>query len=135
MINNTHDKVILVDAINTLVDEDTGIFQEMYELLEKYPNNKIILTGANQEQIEEFGLNDMPYEVFTLMHVPEKTDPQYYIKMLEKFELQVEDVIYFEHNSDACKSAESIGIKTMFYDSDKKDLTKLTQFLKENIFI
>jgi hypothetical protein len=37
-------KTILVDAINAFVLKDNGIFQEMYRLLEEYPNNKIILT-------------------------------------------------------------------------------------------
>jgi hypothetical protein len=30
----------------------------------------------------------MPYEVFTLKHNPEKTDPSYYVRMLEYFNLK-----------------------------------------------
>lgn len=60
----------------------------MFELLEKYPNKKIILTNA--------------------------------------------DVIYFEYNPDAVKSAESIGITSYFYDADKKDLDRLETFLDKN---
>lgn len=43
-------KTILVDAINGLILEDGTIFDEMYKLLEQYPNPKIVLTGANDEQ-------------------------------------------------------------------------------------
>ena len=56
----------------------------MQVLLDSFPNRKIILTGANDEQFKEFGLDRMPYEVFTLKHDPEKTDSQYYQLMLQK---------------------------------------------------
>ena len=69
-------KTILVDAVYTFVSEQGKIFQEMLNLLEKYSNKKIILTGANDEQFKKLGLDKMPYEVFTLKHNPEKTDPQ-----------------------------------------------------------
>ena len=96
--------------------------QEMYNLFEKFPNKKIVLSGTNDEEVKMFGLDDMPYEIFKLKHDPEKTYPEYYKKLLEHFNLKKEDVIYFEHNPDAVKSAESVGIKTFYYDKDKKDL-------------
>jgi HAD superfamily hydrolase (TIGR01509 family) len=126
-------KTILVDAINAFVIKEEGIFKEMHDLLESYPNKKIILTGANDEQMEMFGLNKMPYPVFTLKHDPEKADPEYYKKMLGNFKLDVADVVYFEHNPDAVKSAESVGIKTHYYDKDAKDLASLKKFLDDNL--
>ena len=129
-------KTILVDAINTFVikDEDTfNIFKEMYNLLESFPNKKIILTNANDEQLKESGLDNMPYEVFTLKHNPNKTDPEYYKKMLNRFNLKPEDVIYFEHNPETVKSAQSLGINTYHYDSDKRDIKSLKEFLEKNI--
>ncbi len=126
-------KTILVDAVNTFVIKGKGMFEEMHKLLETYPNKKIILTNADDEQLKSFGLNDMPYEVFTLKHNPDKTDPSYFRKMLEKFSLTEKDVIYFEHNEDAVKSAESVGIKAFHYDKDKKDLVALKKFIDENI--
>ncbi|MEK6800353.1 MAG: hypothetical protein AABY10_02625 [Nanoarchaeota archaeon] len=126
-------KIILVDAINTFVIKDKGIFQEMYWLLEKYSNKKIIITGANDEEMEKFGLNKLPYEVFTLNHNPEKTDPLYYEIMLKHFKLDTTEVVYFEHNELAVKSAKSVGIKTYHYDKDKKDLVALRDFIDKNI--
>ena len=130
-------KTILVDAVNCFViekeDDTFHIFKEMQDLLENFPNKKIILTGANDEQSKKFGLDKMPWEVFTLKHNPEKTNPEYYKIMLQKFNLSPENVIYFEHNSDAVKSAQSVGINTFYYDNDKKDLTALKQFLDENL--
>ncbi len=129
-------KTILVDAVYTFVIENDGIFKlfkQMYDLLETFPNRKIILTGANDEQFKKSNLDKMPYEVFTLKHNPEKTDPKYYKAMLEHFGFNKNDVIYFEHDENAVKSAQSVGIKTYNYDSEKKDLIALKDFLMENL--
>ncbi|MEX2410947.1 MAG: HAD-IA family hydrolase [Candidatus Paceibacterota bacterium] len=125
-------KIILVDAINTFVIKEEGIFKEMHDLLEEYSNEKIILTNADDKQIKEHGLDQLPYKLFTLKHNPNKTDPEYYIKLLEKFNLTPDDVIYFEHNKDAIESAKSVGIKTYYYDPEKKDLNSLKEFLNNN---
>jgi HAD superfamily hydrolase (TIGR01509 family) len=129
-------KTILVDAVDAFVIEENGIFEifeKMHDLLETYPNRKIILTGANDKQYKEFGLDKMPYEVFTLKHNPEKTDPGYYETMLKHFGLRKDDVIYFEHNPEAVKSAQSLGITSYYYDNSKKDLEALKAFLDKNL--
>ena len=125
-------KTILVDAFNSFVIKDYGIFEEMYSLLEEYKNKKIIVTNANDEQIIVLGLNDLPYEMFTLKHNPEKTNPEYFKILLKQYNLKVEDVIYFEHNQEAARSAESLGINTYYYDHEQKDLCKLKMFLDHN---
>ena len=130
-------KTILVDAVRCFViEKEDGtfhIFKEMQDLLENFPNDKILLTGANDEEFKRFGLAKMPWEVFTLKHNPEKTNPEYYKILLQKFNLSPENVIYFEHSPDAVKSAQSVGINTFYYDNSKKDLTALKQFLDENL--
>ncbi|MEK7614684.1 MAG: hypothetical protein AAB428_03405 [Patescibacteria group bacterium] len=129
-------KTILVDAVDAFVIESDGtfkIFKGMHSLLETYPNRKIILTGANDEQFKKFGLDNMPYEVFTLKHNPEKTDPKYYETMLKHFNLNKDDVAYFEHNEDAVKSAQTVGITSYYYDNDKNDLGELKKFLDSNL--
>ena len=128
-------KTILVDAVYCFVIEKDGsfsIFEEMQKLLDSFNNRKIILTGANDEQFRKFGLENMPYEVFTLKHNPEKADPIYYEKMLQNFALDKNDAIYFEHDENAVKSAQLVGIKAYHYDNDKKDLIALKKFLLEN---
>ncbi len=125
-------KTILVDAVDCFVSDTGEIYGEMHRLLETFPNKKIILTGANDEQFKKFGLDKMPYEVFTLKHNPEKTDPKYYKMMLKNFDLNAEDVIYFEHNPEAVKSAQAAGIKTHFWDNEKRPLRELKIFLEYN---
>lgn len=129
-------KTILVDAVDGFVIETKNgfqIFKEMHDLLETFPNRKIILTGANDEQYRKFGLDKMPYDVFTLKHNPEKTDPKYFETMLQHLGLSKGEVVYFEHNPDAVKSAKSVGIKSYYYDPEKKDLVTLKSFLTENL--
>ena len=126
-------KTILVDAVFCFVSDSGQIFEAMHDLLETYPNRKILLTGANDEQFIKFGLDKMPYEVFTLKHDPEKTDPKYYETMLDHFGLTAADVIYFEHAKAAVDSAKSVGITTYFYDDEKKDLAALKEFLDSNL--
>lgn len=126
-------KTILIDAVDCFVSHDGEIFKEMQDLLESFPNRKIILTGANDEQFKQFGLEKMPYEVFTLKHNPEKTDPKYFEILLDRSNLDKDNVVYFEHNPNAVKSAESIGIKAYFYDNGAKDLKSLSDFLHENL--
>ena len=126
-------KTILVDAIDGLILKDGTVFEEMHQLLEKYPNPKLVLTGANDEQFKEFNLNRSPYEVFTLKHDPEKTDPKYFEILLNKYNLKPSEVVYFEHNKEAAEVATQAGIKTMFYDCSKRDLKELKVFLDSNL--
>lgn len=126
-------KTILVDAVNAFVIKEEGINKEIHKMLDDFPNDKIILTNANDEEMDKFGLHNMPYELFTLEHEPNKTDSEYYKKMLEHFNLEAGDVVYFEHNPEAVKSAESVGIKTYHYDKETKPIRELSIFLEHNI--
>jgi HAD superfamily hydrolase (TIGR01509 family) len=130
-------KTILVDAVNTtIIKDETGAFvqfKELFELLETYANPKVIVTNANDEQLVEFGLNNVPYPVFTMKHNPDKPDPIYFKTLLEQYNWQPTDVIYLEHNPDAVKSAESVGITSYHYDKDKRDLVELKKFIDKVI--
>ena len=108
-------KTILVDAVDAFVIEGAGVFKDMHDLLEQYLNRKIILTGADDEQFKTFGLDAMPYEVFTLKHDPEKTDPRYFELMLRHFGLHADDAVYFEHNALAVESARTARITSYHY--------------------
>lgn len=75
----------------------------------------------------------MPYEVFSLEHHPNKTDPEYYRIFLEKYSLDPKNVLYFEHNPEAIDSAETNGICTYFFDIVTRDYILLQKFLEQNI--
>jgi FMN phosphatase YigB (HAD superfamily) len=124
-------KTILVDAWNTLVT-NKGINEDLYQLLEDFEENKIIVTNANEEEKVKFRIMDMPYPVFSLYHNPNKTDPEYFTKLLKHFSLKSNEVIYFEHNAEAVSSAKSLNIITHHYKTDEP-LNILNQFLNKNL--
>jgi HAD superfamily hydrolase (TIGR01509 family) len=129
-------KTILVDAVDCFIVEKENkwiIFEEMHKLLETYPNKKLVLTGATDDKLSLYGLDKIPYEFFTLKHNPEKTDPEYYKILLNKFSISPEEVVYFEHNPEAVKSAQSVGINSFHYDESKQDLASLKNFLDNNL--
>jgi HAD superfamily hydrolase (TIGR01509 family) len=125
-------KTILVDAAGTFT-VDGVVDQKLYKLLETYQNKKIILTNANDEQFVTYGLVNLPYELFTLKHNPDKVDPIYFQKMLESYNLNAKNCIYLEHSPEAVKSAESVGIKSYCFDEEKRDLGALKEFLDSNL--
>lgn len=122
-------KTILVDALHTFVVQGQGIYRPMHVLLEQYPNPKIIVTNADDEQMHTFGMRALPYPVFTMRHNPEKTDPQYFRMLLNQFGLQAEDIVYIEHNPEAIRSAQSLAIHCFHYDAVRKDMDALKAFL------
>jgi len=126
-------KTILVDLAHTFFIYDKGIFKEMYDLLESYPNRKILVTNASNEKMKEKGMNNLPYEVFTLENDPNKSEVKYFKELLEHYKLNPEDVIYFDHILDCVKSGELTGITSYYYDESKKDLDKLKEFLDSNL--
>jgi len=125
-------KTILVDAGGTFV-RDGKIYQPLYELLEQYPNNKIVLSNADDKQIVDVGLVNLPYPLFTLKHNPDKADPIYFKTLLEQYNLKPSDVICFDHIPEAVTSAESIGIASYYYNIEERDLDKLKKFIDKNI--
>jgi HAD superfamily hydrolase (TIGR01509 family) len=126
-------KTILVDAVGAFIYEGEGIYEPLHTLLDTYQNRKIIVTNADYEADNKYGLNDMPYEVFTLKHNPDKPDPAYFKMLLESLNFKPDELIYFEHSPEAVKSAESVGITTYVYDGEKKDLVALKAFLDMNL--
>lgn len=126
-------KTILVDAVDCFVSNNGEIFEEMRTLLDSYPNRKIILTNAPDDMFEKFGLNKVPYEVFTLRRNPMKTDPVYFEMMLKNFNLNIDDVVYFEHSPEAVESAKKTGLETYLYDNSTKDLSALKTYLDSHL--
>lgn len=126
-------KVILVDAYHTFVIPDTGIDEDMYEILEGFEHKKILVTNADEEKQQELGIVNMPYEVFTLNFNPDKGNPEYFRMLLYQYELSPEDCIYFEHNPLAVENANKLGITSYHFDPEKRDLKALKSFLESNL--
>lgn len=125
-------KTILVDAYRTFVTDD-WINKEMFDMLEGFPNKKIILTNADEEKQEKLGLVNLVYPLFTLSFNPEKSSPEYFEIFLKEYWLTKDEVIYFEHNKEAVESAISFWINTYHYNHEEKNIDSLRKFLEENL--
>ncbi|MBI2043631.1 HAD-IA family hydrolase [Candidatus Pacearchaeota archaeon] len=123
-------KIILVDAVHCLVDEEGNVNEKMKNYLDSLENKKIILTNAPKEKHKIFFKHIKDYEIFTLENNPSKKDPEYYKKFLEKFKLNSKNAVYFEHDEDSIKSAKSVGINTVLY---KNNLEEIKDFINKNI--
>jgi len=126
-------KTIFVDAVHTFVSKEGVVDDKMYELLESYPNPKVVLTNADDEQIEKYKLAGLPYEVYTLCHEPDKVDPIYFFAALSQYDLDADQAIYFEHNKDAVASAASVGIVSYHFDHQTRDLEALKTFIDNHL--
>ncbi len=130
-------KIILVDAVNTFIVKDKkGLYKQntrMYKLLESFKNKKILVTNADDEQVLMFGINNSPYDFYTLKHKPDKTNDIYFKKLMKKYGLKAINFLYFDHNKEAVDVATSLGINSYYYDKNKKDLVGLKYFLERNL--
>jgi FMN phosphatase YigB (HAD superfamily) len=126
-------KIILLDAVHTFVDAHGTINQKLYELLEEFENPKIICTNASIEKFEHYSLNNAPYSVFTLSGDPSKVEGEYFEILLNEYSIFASECIYIEHSKEAIASAESLGILSYHFDTEKKDLESLQKFLKDNL--
>lgn len=125
-------KTILVDAWNTLITTN-GVDNSMKELLDQFPNPKIIVTNANAEEQRAFGMVNLPYPLYSMNHHPDKTDPYYFECLIKAYDLNAGDMVYFEHNTDAVASAASSGIQAYWFDKSSRDLKKLKEFLETSL--
>lgn len=129
-------KTILVDAAGTFTvetAEGSVIDKKLQALLDEYENQKIIVTNASQQQRTEYGLTDVPYDMFSLSNNPGKPDPVYFQKLLDQYDLKAADIIYFEHDSDAVESARSLDIKSFHFDHELRDYDSLKSFINNNL--
>lgn len=115
-------KTILVDAVHCLLIKGRGINKELFELLEEWPNRKLLLTNATEDKMKALGFEEVSYEVFTLNREPPKTNPEYFRRMLKHYGFKPGEVLYIEHNEEVVNTASSLGIQTHLYNGDLKEV-------------
>ncbi|MBS3099248.1 HAD-IA family hydrolase [Candidatus Pacearchaeota archaeon] len=107
-------EAILVDAINCLISKDGKLNEELAKFLEATKTKIIVTTNADSEKIMPL-LKDYKFEIFSLMKKPEKSNPEYFKKLLEKYKFDKNKIIYFDHKTENIFAAEKLGIKSELY--------------------
>jgi len=126
-------KTIIIDAVHCLYDQKGSINQALFNLLEQFPNQKIIATNADDQQMSLFGLDNAPYPVFTLKHNPNKPNPLYFQTFMEQYLLSPKELLYIEHDLEAVHSAEKNKIMSFLYTDSNQHLVDIEQFLTSNL--
>lgn len=126
-------KTILIDAMYTLIDTNGILDEKIQEILDRYDNPKIILTNMRVETFQKYAMDLLPYPVFTLSREPSKLEPLYFEMLMEEYSIFAHECLYIEHNKEVVACAESVGINTNYFDSEKRDLKLLEEFLENNI--
>jgi flavin reductase (DIM6/NTAB) family NADH-FMN oxidoreductase RutF len=114
-------KILAIDAVGCLVNLRGKINYKIKKLVHKFKNRKVVLTNASDSEKKIF-LKNISYQIFSLKHKPNKSNPKYFKKFLSKYKLKPEQIIYIEHDIKAVKSAQSIGIVAHHFNGDLKNL-------------
>ncbi|MEI6144359.1 MAG: alanine--tRNA ligase-related protein, partial [Candidatus Berkelbacteria bacterium] len=123
-------RTILIDGMHCLYDENFEINQTLLEILNSKNTRKILVVDGYREKAKEL-LKVFDIECFSLEEEKiTKTNPEYFKKLFEKFDLKSEDVIYFDHSQENIDSAKSLGILTELYSGAEQ----VDQFLQKNLY-
>jgi len=119
-------RTILVDGMYTLYDENFVINNQLLELLNKYPQaKKILVVNGNSIKAKEL-VNPLGFEVVCFEGELKKDNPDFFKRLFEKYNLNVDGVLYFDHAEENISGAKEANIKNikLFNDSieDIKEL-------------
>ncbi len=124
---------ILCDLIGTFADKQGNIYNDINEVLKTFSQQKILLTSATNQQLKDFKLTNLPYPVYTTEHTIEKSNPEYYKKLLKQFNLTPQEVIYIERKHEAIKTAQMLGIKTIKFNPEKRNINTVRKLLQKHL--
>ncbi len=128
-------RVILVDGMHCIYDKDFNINLELLKFLNDLNTHTILTVAGFREKGKELVKTSDPskesnWEAFSLEEKGIKKDnPEFYKKLLEKFNLSPSEVIYFEHDKNAVKTAEKVGIMSKHYTG----LDSIKKFIEDNL--
>jgi preprotein translocase subunit SecA len=123
-------KVILIDALHTLINSDSddtieswSINQPLADYIRTLNQRKIVVTNASGDKLEALKnmIKPIGLEVFSLENNPNKNDSNYYIQLLSTLTVDVSQVFYIEHDEQNIQSAAQAGITNSFIHTDTDD--------------
>jgi len=132
---NKDKRVILVDGMECLYDENFKINRELLDIIHSFNSHYILTINGFKEKGRNLVKNtnyDTNWEAFSLEERGiKKDDPKYFKILLEKFNLNPDDILYFDHSKDNINSANKFGIKnTLLYTGNNN---KVKEFMGKNL--
>lgn len=98
------DKVILVDGMFCLFDENFVVNKEVENKIKSYGARVIIITNAPSAKMQKIA-DETGFEIVTYENNPPKTDEKYFEKMLTEKGLKSENCVYLDHLEENLASA------------------------------
>ncbi|MBI2004212.1 hypothetical protein HYS72_01985 [Candidatus Pacearchaeota archaeon] len=131
-------RVILVDGMNCVYDENFKPNKELLDIINKFNQHYVLVVNKFREK----GINviknyDSSYDTnwieFSLEEIGVKKDnEEYFKKLLAMFnpKLNVEDIIYFDHKKENVETAKSFGITAVQYENPNQ----IKNFIENNLY-
>jgi alanyl-tRNA synthetase len=133
---NKDKRVILVDGMHCIYDKEFIINKELLEWLTHLNTHTILTVAGFREKGLELLKNaskgkESNWQAFSLEEKNiNKTKKEFFIQLLERFNLRKEEVIYFDHSKENVIAAESAGILSKHYTG----IESIKEFVEKNLF-
>jgi HAD superfamily hydrolase (TIGR01509 family) len=128
---NKEKSIILVDGMHCLYDKGFKINKELLEIIGSFDNKKVLVVNGYSEKAKEI-LNEYGIEIFSLEDEKIKKDNvKFFERLLQKYRLNSQQLIYFDHAEENIDSAKKLGIKSILY----KDNNQIKGFIEKNNYI
>lgn len=132
-------KVLLVDAIKTLISSDVNynsdtrsLNKDLADYLKTLYNYKIIVvTNASGEKLErvKYLLSDYSFDIYTLENDPSKKDSQYFKRLLQYYKFTWNCCFYIDHKQENLDSAVQSNIQWILYKNNDQIISVLHTLL------
>jgi len=133
---NKDKRIILVDGRYCLYDEDFNLNKELLEMINSFNTHTILTVNGFRERgcnlIKNYDPSrDTNWKAFSLEEKGiKKEDPEYFKKLIRKFNLIPEEIIYFDHDKKNVETAKKLGILSKHYTNVKT----IKKFIEDNLW-
>ncbi|PIZ80011.1 hypothetical protein COX99_03495 [Candidatus Pacearchaeota archaeon CG_4_10_14_0_2_um_filter_31_10] len=134
---NKDKRLILVDGMHCIYDENFNLNKELLEMINSFNSHNVLAVNKLREKGCSLVKNHSPgqdtnWEAFSLEENEIKKENLEYFKiLLKRFNLIPEEVIYFDHDKKNVETAGKLGILSKQYT----DVKSTKKFIEDNLFV
>jgi len=122
-------KTILVDGMFCIYDKEFNVNKELLKIINSFNARKILVVNGFREKGKQ-ALIGSGFLAFSLEEEKIKKDnPEYFKILLSRYNLKLDEVLYFDHDENNVKTAKNLGIISTQYLNNEQ----IEEFLKIKI--
>jgi len=108
-------KTILVDGMHCIYDEEFNVNEELLGIVNSFDAAKILVVKGFRGK-GRAALDGNGFEAFSLEEEGiGKDSPKYFERLLQKFGLKPDEVVFFDHKESSVEAAREVGIVSKYY--------------------